>query len=257
VSEIQYQEHRRYDDLSFRLGVIALTLWLGVCTRIAESCRRAVSQSWIHSYAGRASRCSSGSCGRRVTHWRCLNDRYRLAESRRECLDSGAWPYCGEPFRSGLLDLPLTASILFCINNWTNTSRWSWKLRWHRWRYRRPYQSGTSRSSREWSTDNWRYRWQNLGSKTRLRHCRGFAKAPRHGDFRKCMHATDDIGHTIGDHYKTTKSYCGGHRIPVQIAWPRNDRHKWHQSTAWGRYTRLCWVLPFSWSLSLDDKLQH
>jgi len=44
-----------------------------------------------------ASRSSGGSCGRRVTQWRCLNDSYRLAETRREKLVNGAWFYCDEP----------------------------------------------------------------------------------------------------------------------------------------------------------------
>jgi len=44
-----------------------------------------------------ASSSSGGSCGRRVTQWWCLNDCYRLAETRREKLVNGAWSYCDKP----------------------------------------------------------------------------------------------------------------------------------------------------------------
>lgn len=59
----------------------------------------------------------NGRCARRVTHSKCLNVCHRLAKSQTECLDSGAWPYCGKLFSPGLLDLPITSSILFFITN--------------------------------------------------------------------------------------------------------------------------------------------
>jgi len=141
-----------------------------------------------------------------------LNDCDWLAETPREqaiCV----WLHCEHTFVSLLLDLPFTASILSCITNWANRSWWSWKLRWHLWCYRRPYQSEVSRIPRQWSTDNWRYRRQNLGSKTGLRPCRGFAEAPQHGDFHICLHATDDISHGISDLHRATESYGRGHGI--------------------------------------------
>jgi len=49
--------------------------------------------------------------GRRVTQWRCLNDCYRLAETRREKLVNGAWAYCDEPSDPAILG-PLPISTL-------------------------------------------------------------------------------------------------------------------------------------------------
>ena len=97
-------------------------------------------------------------------------------------------------------------------------------------------QSEVSGLPREWSTDNWRYCRQNLGSETGLRLCIGIVQAPRHGDFHIYMHATDDIGPAEGDLYRATQGYGRGHGI-------------WNTIYCLGRYTRLCGVLPFSWSL--------
>jgi hypothetical protein len=94
----------------------------------------------------------------------------------------------------------------------------------------------------KWSPENWRYHRQNLGSEMSLMVCRGFAKAPRHGEFRVYMHATNDISYAEGDLYRATKSYGWGHGIWNTIYWL-------------GRYTTFCGVLPL-WSLMLDDLLQ-
>jgi hypothetical protein len=53
-----------------------------------------------------------------------LNDCYWLAEARREQAIYVRL-HCDHTFVSLLLDLPFTASILFCITNWANTTRWS------------------------------------------------------------------------------------------------------------------------------------
>jgi hypothetical protein len=53
-----------------------------------------------------------------------MSDYYWLAETRREQAISIRL-HCEHTFVSLPLDLPFTASILFCITNWANTTRWS------------------------------------------------------------------------------------------------------------------------------------
>jgi len=49
-----------------------------------------------HQGSGCASRSSGGSCGRRVTQWRCVNDCYRPAKKQIDKLVNRAWSYCDE-----------------------------------------------------------------------------------------------------------------------------------------------------------------
>jgi len=58
-----------------------MTWWI---SRVARSIAGRVHRKWQKTRdAERASRSGGGSCGRRVTQWWCLNECYRLAETRR------------------------------------------------------------------------------------------------------------------------------------------------------------------------------